>query len=81
MARHFISHARESPNGYRRGMRSLVDGPATPAENAEGTTSMRLILSALIALSALAGIATAVSAATDAKQFFEQQERWSGGGQ
>ena len=41
---------------------------------------MKTIASTLIALSVLAGIATA-SAATDAKSFYEQQERWSGGGQ
>jgi hypothetical protein len=42
---------------------------------------MKTIASTLIALSVLAGIATAASAATDAKSFYEQQERWSGGGQ
>lgn len=42
---------------------------------------MRMIMSALVALSMLAGVATAASAATDAKSFFDQQERWSGGGQ
>jgi hypothetical protein len=35
----------------------------------------------LIALTALVGALGAAHAATDAKQFFEQQERWSGGGQ
>jgi hypothetical protein len=42
---------------------------------------MKTILSTLIALSVLAGVTAAARAATDAKQFFEQQERWSGGGQ
>ena len=40
----------------------------------------RLIVFA-VALSVLAGVAAAAHAATDAKQLFEQQERWSGGGQ
>ena len=42
---------------------------------------MKTIASTLIALSVLAGIATAATAASDTKSFFEQQERWSGGGQ
>jgi hypothetical protein len=41
---------------------------------------MRMIMSALVALSVVAGIAAAASAATDAKSFFDQQERWSGRG-
>ena len=41
---------------------------------------MKTIASTLIVLSVLAGIATAASAATDAKSLFEQQDRWSGGG-
>jgi hypothetical protein len=36
---------------------------------------MKTIASAIIALSVLAGIAAPVSAATDAKTFFENQER------
>jgi len=40
---------------------------------------MKKFLTALVALSALAGVTAAALAATDAKQFFEQQERWSGG--
>jgi hypothetical protein len=40
-----------------------------------------MIMSALVALSVAAGIATAASAATNAKSFYDQQERWSGGGQ
>jgi len=42
---------------------------------------MKTIVSTLVALTVLAGVAAAAYAATDAKQFFEQQERWSGGGQ
>jgi hypothetical protein len=40
---------------------------------------MRAIASALLALSVLAGVAAPASA-FDAKSFFEQQERQSGGG-
>ena len=43
--------------------------------------ALKTIVSAFIALSVLAGVAAAAHAATDAKQLFEQQERWSGGGQ
>jgi len=43
--------------------------------------AMKTIVSTLIALSVLAGVTAAARAATDAKQLFEQQERWSGGGQ
>jgi hypothetical protein len=43
--------------------------------------AMKTILSTLVALSVLAGVAAVAQAATDAKQLFEQQERWSGGGQ
>jgi hypothetical protein len=43
--------------------------------------AMKTIVSAFVALSVLAGVAAAAHAATDAKQLFEQQERWSGGGQ
>ena len=39
---------------------------------------MKTIVSTLVALSVLAGIASPVSA-LDAKRFFEQQERQSGG--
>jgi hypothetical protein len=42
---------------------------------------MKTIVSTLIALSVLAGLTAAARASLDAKQFFEQQERWSGGGQ
>jgi hypothetical protein len=40
-----------------------------------------LFVSMLVALSAFVGAMAAAQAATDAKQLFEQQERWSGGGQ
>ena len=40
---------------------------------------MRVIVSALLALSVLAGVAAPASA-FDAKSFFEQQSRESGGG-
>jgi hypothetical protein len=39
---------------------------------------MKIILSALIALSVMTGI-TAPASALDAKNFYEQQDRWSGG--
>jgi hypothetical protein len=39
---------------------------------------MKTIVSALIALSVLAGIAVAPASALDAKSFYEQQERQSG---
>ena len=42
---------------------------------------MRAIQSTLIALSILAAAAVPAGAVTDSKQLFEQQERWSGGGQ
>jgi hypothetical protein len=38
---------------------------------------MKIVASALIALSVLAGAATSASA-FDEKGFFEQQQRWSG---
>jgi len=38
-------------------------------------------VSILVALIAFVGAMAAAHAATDAKQLFEQQERWSGGGQ
>lgn len=44
----------------------------------QGVTAMQIIVSALIALSVLAGIAAPASA-LDAKSFYEQQERNSGG--
>jgi hypothetical protein len=53
----------------------------TVPENREEEEAMKKIVSALVALSALAGVTAAALAATDAKQLFEQQERWSGGGQ
>jgi len=37
-------------------------------------------VSILVALIAFVGAMAAAHAATDAKQLFEQQERWSGGG-
>jgi hypothetical protein len=40
---------------------------------------MKIIVSTLLALSILAGIAGTASAAIDAKEFFEQQQRQSGG--
>ena len=42
---------------------------------------MKIIVSALIALSVLAGIAAPASAATDAKSFYDQLDRQSGGSQ
>jgi hypothetical protein len=39
---------------------------------------MKTIVSALIAVSVLAGIAVAPASALDAKSFYEQQERQSG---
>lgn len=39
---------------------------------------MKIIVSSLIALSVLTGIAASASA-FDTKSLFEQQERWSGG--
>ena len=50
-------------------------------ENGEKEKTMKTIASTLVALSVLAGVAAVAHAATDAKQLFEQQERWSGGGQ
>jgi hypothetical protein len=38
-------------------------------------------VSILVGLSAFIGAMAAAHAAMDAKQLFEQQERWSGGGQ
>jgi hypothetical protein len=48
----------------------------------KGETIMRAVVSALLALSVLAGIAgvAAPASAFDAKSFFEQQDRQSGGG-
>jgi hypothetical protein len=43
---------------------------------ADGVLVMKMIISALIALSVLAGVAGPASA-LDAKQFYEQQERQS----
>ena len=43
--------------------------------------SVAKFVSLLVALTALVGAMAAAHAATDAKQLFEQQERWSGGGQ
>ena len=40
---------------------------------------MKMIISALVALSVLTGVAASANA-FDTKSFFEQQERWSGGG-
>jgi hypothetical protein len=40
-----------------------------------------LFVSIHVALSAFVGAMAAAQAATDAKQLFEQQERWSDGGQ
>lgn len=42
---------------------------------------MSKLVSILIALTAVVGTMATAHAATDAKQLFEQQERWSGGGQ
>ena len=53
----------------------------TVPENCEEEKAMKTIVSALVALSVLAGVTAVAFAATDAKQLFEQQERWSGGGQ
>ena len=39
---------------------------------------MKMIISALVALSVLTGVSASASA-FDAKSFYEQQERWSGG--
>ena len=39
---------------------------------------MKIIVSTLIALSVLTGIAASASAAIDAKSFYEQQDRQSG---
>jgi len=47
----------------------------------EQSKSMSKFVSLLVALTAFVGAMAAAHAATDAKQFFEQQERWSGGGQ
>jgi hypothetical protein len=48
---------------------------------ARGAIAMRTILFAVIAWSVLIGVATAASAAPfNAKVFFDQQQRWSGGG-
>jgi hypothetical protein len=44
----------------------------------DGDTAMKIIASALIALSVLAGIAAPASA-FDAKSFYEQQDRHGGG--
>jgi len=41
---------------------------------------MKMIISALVALSVLTGVAASANA-FEAKSFFDQQERWSGGGQ
>jgi len=53
----------------------------TPQLKFEQSKSMSKFVSLLVALTAFVGAMAAAHAATDAKQFFEQQERWSGGGQ
>ena len=45
------------------------------------SNSVSKFVSLLVALTAFVGAMAAAHAATDAKQFFEHQERWSGGGQ
>ena len=40
-----------------------------------------ILVSTFVALSALVGAMAAAHAVTNAKELFEQQERWSGGGQ
>jgi hypothetical protein len=80
MARHIPSHMRETSNGSRR-LRRLVPWRHASCRKTEREEVMKTILSTLVALSVLAGVAAVAYAATDAKQFFEQQERWSGGGQ
>jgi hypothetical protein len=47
----------------------------SPASLNNGGIVMKTIVSVLIALSVLAGIAGPVAAADDAKTFFEQQDR------
>ena len=47
----------------------------------EQSKSMSKFVSLVVALTTFVGAMAAAHAATDAKQFFEQQERWSGGGQ
>jgi hypothetical protein len=45
------------------------------------SNSVSKFVSLLVALTAFVGAMAAAHAATDAKQFFEQQQRWSGGGE
>ena len=45
------------------------------------SNSVSKFVSLLVALIAFVGAMAAAHAATDAKQFFEQQQRWSGGGE
>ena len=81
MARHITSHMRETSNGSGQ-FRRLVPwrhGSCRKMEREE--EAMKTIVSTFVALSVLAGVAAVAHAATDAKQLFEQQERWSGGGQ
>jgi len=56
--------------------------PAIAVDNgvvriASGVRAMKTIVSALVALSVLAGIAGSANAALDTKTFWEQQERQS----
>ena len=54
----------------------MNDDMVSPASLHDGGTAMKTILSTLIALSVLAGVA-APAAAFDAKTFYEQQSRQS----
>jgi hypothetical protein len=71
---------RETSNGSGQ-FRRLVPWRHLLCRNRDEEEAMKTIVSTLVALSVLAGVTAAAYAATDAKQFFEQQERWSGGGQ
>jgi len=81
MARHIPSHLRETSNGLCQ-FRRLVPWRHVSCRKKElEEEAMKTIVSTFVALSVLAGVAAVAHAATDAKQLFEQQERWSGGGQ
>jgi len=81
MARNIPSHVRETSNGLRQFSRLVPWRHGSCRKTEIEEEAMKTIVSTLVALTVLAGVAAAAYAATDAKQFFEQQERWSGGGQ
>ena len=80
MARHILSHVRESPTVRASSLVCCLCRTCLCCTTKEQEEAMKTIVSTLVALSVLAGLAAAARATTDAKQLFEQQERWSGGG-